>query len=230
MNSPCYTPTTPVTLSSLSLSRHRPTTPVTTNKSWTTLKNRTSSQFNDGLDAFLERCKDHLDEYNSATNEPPETKNKLEELLAKAGGKLYPGCDKSTLHYLSKLLHIKVLSKWTDSLFDMLLKFLKTKAVWLYGFHECLKINTLFAAKVCLAAVKLVAKHPFCCKKKELQDAPKSSQESGENVPEKEVMKKVLDKTPVVGKEDEEYEESDDKEMKFLDEHEEINDGDDYVE
>nr|GEZ54374.1 protein FLX-like 1 [Tanacetum cinerariifolium] len=33
--------------------------------SWTTLRNRTSSQFNDGLDAFLERCKDHLDEYNS---------------------------------------------------------------------------------------------------------------------------------------------------------------------
>ncbi|GJV00250.1 hypothetical protein Tco_1329520 [Tanacetum coccineum] len=210
---------------------------MTIDKSWTTLKNRTSSQFNDGLDAFLERCKDHLDEYNSATNEPPETKNELEELLAKAGGKLYPGCDKSTLHYLSKLLHIKVLSKWTDSLFDMLLKFLKTKAVWLYGFHECLKINTLFAAKVCLAAVKLVAKHPFCCKsihmriffciiiffattRKERQDAPKSSHESGENVPEKEVMKKVLDKNPVVGKEDEEYKESDDKEMKALDEHE----------
>ncbi|GKD25626.1 hypothetical protein Tco_1231840, partial [Tanacetum coccineum] len=32
---------------------------------------------------------------------------------------------------------------------------------------------------------------------------------SGENVPEKEVMKKVLDKTPAVGKENEEYEESD---------------------
>ncbi|GKF19316.1 hypothetical protein Tco_0067954, partial [Tanacetum coccineum] len=65
---------------------------------------------------------------------------------------------------------------------------------------------------------------------KELQDAPKSSQERGENVPEKEVMKKVLDKTLVVGKEDEEYEESDDKEMKVLDEHEEINDGDDSLE
>ncbi|GKE63525.1 hypothetical protein Tco_1513892, partial [Tanacetum coccineum] len=65
---------------------------------------------------------------------------------------------------------------------------------------------------------------------KELQDAPKSSQESGENVPEKEVMKKVLDKNPVVGKEDEEYKESDDKEMNALDEHEEINDRDDSVE
>ncbi|GJQ97491.1 hypothetical protein Tco_0008630, partial [Tanacetum coccineum] len=52
--------------------------------------------------------------------------NELEELLAKASEKLYPGCDKSTLHYLSKLSHIKVLSKWTDSSFDMLLKFLKT--------------------------------------------------------------------------------------------------------
>nr|GEW78391.1 hypothetical protein [Tanacetum cinerariifolium] len=62
---------------------------------------------------------------------------------------------------------------------------------------------------------------------KELQD---SSQESGENVPEKEVMKKVLDKTPVVRKEDEDYEESDDKEMEVLDEHEKINDGDDSVE
>nr|GEZ23322.1 hypothetical protein [Tanacetum cinerariifolium] len=67
-------------------------------------------------------------------------------------------------------------------------------------------------------------------KHKELQDASKSSQESGENVPEKEVMKKVLDKTLVVGKEDEEYEESDDKEMEVLDEHEEINDGHDSVE
>ncbi|GJW60072.1 hypothetical protein Tco_0109407 [Tanacetum coccineum] len=66
-------------------------------------------------------------------------------------------------------------------------------------------------------------------KHKELLDAL-SSQESGENVPEKEVMKKVLDKSPVVGKEDEEYEESDDEEMEVLDEHEEINDGDDYVE
>nr|GEU50906.1 hypothetical protein [Tanacetum cinerariifolium] len=45
-------------------------------------------------------------------------------------------------------------------------------------------------------------------KHKELQDALKSSQDSGENVPKKEVMKKVLDKTPVVDKEDEEYEES----------------------
>ncbi|GJW10250.1 hypothetical protein Tco_1576077, partial [Tanacetum coccineum] len=65
---------------------------------------------------------------------------------------------------------------------------------------------------------------------KKLQDVLKSSQESGENVPEKEVMKKVFDKTPVVGTEDEEYEESDDEEMEVLDEHEEINDGDDSVE
>nr|GEY95338.1 hypothetical protein [Tanacetum cinerariifolium] len=43
-------------------------------------------------------------------------------------------------------------------------------------------------------------------------------------------MKKVLDKSPVVGKEDEEYEESDDEEIEALDEHEEINDGYDYVE
>ncbi|GJY85906.1 hypothetical protein Tco_0499932 [Tanacetum coccineum] len=65
-------------------------------------------------------------EGSSATNKPPEIKNKLEELLLKASEKLYPGYDKSTLHYLSKLLHIKVLSKWTDSSFDMLLEFLKT--------------------------------------------------------------------------------------------------------
>ncbi|GKB17337.1 hypothetical protein Tco_0851260 [Tanacetum coccineum] len=164
-----------------------------------------------------------------------------------------------------------------------------------------LKINTLSAAKVCLVAVKT----------KELQDALKSSQESGDNVPEK-VVKKVLgirsghtcgvgrklkgvsssssatssssyyggskaytqdevnnlietegkklgkilgkkigssfnkklenlltqlaekgiplDKTPLVGEEDEEYEESDDEEMEVLDEDEETNDGDDSVE
>ncbi|GJS42646.1 hypothetical protein Tco_0567689 [Tanacetum coccineum] len=134
-------------------------------------------------------------------------------------------------------------------------------------------INTLSTAKVCLAAVKT----------KELQDTLKSSQESRENVPEKEVVKKVLgtrsghthgvgrklkgvsssssatsssssyyggskaytqdevnelietegiplDKTPVVGEEDEEYEESNDEEMEVLDEDEEINDGDDFVE
>ncbi|GJY11044.1 hypothetical protein Tco_0379229 [Tanacetum coccineum] len=158
---------------------------------------------------------------------------------------------------------------------------------------------------------------PSATKGKELQDALKSSQESGENVPEKEVVKKVLgtrsghtcgvgqklkgvsssssatssssryyggskaytqdevngliemegkklgkilgkkigkrfassfnkklenlltelakkgiplDKTLVVGEEDEEYEESDDEEMEVLDEDEEINDGDDSVE
>nr|GEV21762.1 hypothetical protein [Tanacetum cinerariifolium] len=94
-------------------------------------------------------------------------------------------------------------------------------------------------------------------KRKELQDALKNSQESGENVPEKEVVKKVLGtrsghtrgvgrklkgfsssssviSSSSIGEEDEEYEGSDDEEMEVLDEDEdedeEINDGDDSVE
>ncbi|GJX76711.1 CACTA transposable element [Tanacetum coccineum] len=165
---------------------------MTIDKSWTTLRNRTSSQFNDGLDAFLERCKDHLDEYNSCwcpcrkcnnntkrtikeidhdivkygfsasymtwdhhgeqsivnrtpetyndmvdflhdvrmentdeptegpsttnvqgegsstINEPPETKIELEELLAKAGEKLYPDNKAHSSHYEAKKTFKKI--------------------------------------------------------------------------------------------------------------------------
>ncbi|GJY93774.1 hypothetical protein Tco_0509556 [Tanacetum coccineum] len=197
-------------------------------KSWTTLKNRTSSQFNDGLDAFLERCKDHLDEYNNATNEPPETKNELEELLAKAGGKLYPGCDKSTLQYLSKLLHIKKELQDASKSSQESGENVPKKEVMKKVLDKNPVVGKEDEEYEESDDKEMKAKFKKCLK--ELQDAPKSSQESGENVPEKEVMKKVLDKNPVVGKEDEEYKESDDKEMNALDEHEEINDRDDSVE
>ncbi|GKD66585.1 hypothetical protein Tco_1308693 [Tanacetum coccineum] len=194
---------------------------MTIDKSWTTLKNRTSSQFNDGLDAFLERCKDLLDEYNSATNEPPETKNELEELLAKASGKLY------ILVMIMSFNNGPVYMRW---MYPSLNHTSKATGTYVNEAAATKHINTLFAAKVCLAAVKLVAKHPFCCKRtsRRTEEQPRERGECARN--KTEVMKKVLDKNPVVGKEDEEYEESDDKEMKALDEHEEINDGDDSVE
>ncbi|KAD4180477.1 hypothetical protein E3N88_29068 [Mikania micrantha] len=39
---------------------------------------------------------------------------------------LYPGCSwMSSLNFIAKLMHIKVINKWTDSSFDQLLEFLR---------------------------------------------------------------------------------------------------------
>ena len=51
---------------------------------------------------------------------------KLDELFKKVKNKLYPRCKKfSTLTFLVKLMHIKVLNQWMNKSFDILLKLLK---------------------------------------------------------------------------------------------------------
>lgn len=51
---------------------------------------------------------------------------KLDELFKEVDNELYPGCKKfSSLNFLVKLMHIKVLNRWTNKSFDMLLELLK---------------------------------------------------------------------------------------------------------
>ena len=51
---------------------------------------------------------------------------KLDKLFKEVENELYPGCTKfSTLTFLVKLMHIKVLNRWTNKSFDMLLELLK---------------------------------------------------------------------------------------------------------
>ncbi|XP_076885268.1 uncharacterized protein LOC143534737 [Bidens hawaiensis] len=50
----------------------------------------------------------------------------FDELFAEVNTELYPGCTwLSSLNFLAKMTHFKVLNKWTDSSFSQLLKFLK---------------------------------------------------------------------------------------------------------
>ena len=50
----------------------------------------------------------------------------FQKLLEEVQFKLYPGCSFSSLDFLAKLMHIKVINKWTDSSFDQLLELLQT--------------------------------------------------------------------------------------------------------
>ena len=51
---------------------------------------------------------------------------KLDELFKEVENELYPGCKKFfTLTFLVKLMHIKVLNRWMNKSFDMLLELLK---------------------------------------------------------------------------------------------------------
>ncbi|XP_052623770.1 uncharacterized protein LOC128129137 [Lactuca sativa] len=50
----------------------------------------------------------------------------FQKLLEEVQFKLYHGCSFSSLNFLAKLMHIKVINKWTDSSFDQLLELLQT--------------------------------------------------------------------------------------------------------
>ena len=51
---------------------------------------------------------------------------KLDDLFNEVECELYPGCEKFfALTFLVKLIHIKVLNRWTNKSFDILLKLLK---------------------------------------------------------------------------------------------------------
>ncbi|XP_024028761.1 uncharacterized protein LOC112093797 [Morus notabilis] len=79
-------------------------------------------------DAFLHVNPCSMDdgaEINDIGGCEEETPN-LEDLFAEAERELYKGCTKfSTLTFLVKLLHIKVLNQWSNKSFDMLLKLLR---------------------------------------------------------------------------------------------------------
>ena len=51
--------------------------------------------------------------------------DRFQKLLEEVQLKLYPGCSFSSLDFLAKLMHIKVINKWTDSSFDQLLELLQ---------------------------------------------------------------------------------------------------------
>ncbi|KAM6575504.1 hypothetical protein CsatA_023831 [Cannabis sativa] len=58
-------------------------------------------------------------------NEPPiNDNNKFDDLFKEMEAKLYPGCKKSALNALVKLMHCKVLNRWSNHSFDMLLSIL----------------------------------------------------------------------------------------------------------
>ena len=52
--------------------------------------------------------------------------NQFDDLFQEVEAELYPGCTwLSSLNFLVKMMHMKVMNKWTNSSFDELLKFMK---------------------------------------------------------------------------------------------------------
>ncbi|KAL5543065.1 hypothetical protein UlMin_010775 [Ulmus minor] len=69
-----------------------------------------------------------LGENTNDPEEPPMTfdKSRYDKMFNELESKLYPGCnDFSTLTFVVKLMHIKVLNKWSDKSFTMLLSLIK---------------------------------------------------------------------------------------------------------
>ncbi|XP_031261195.1 uncharacterized protein LOC116119394 [Pistacia vera] len=62
---------------------------------------------------------DAIDEENSNNEHEP-----FDHLYSEAGKKLYPGCKLSTLTFVVRLMHLKVLSLWSNKSLDMLLTLL----------------------------------------------------------------------------------------------------------
>ena len=62
--------------------------------------------------------------FNSGVKQ--ETINIFQELLNKARSELYPGCSKfSSLNFLVKRMHVRVLNGWSNKSFDTLLELVK---------------------------------------------------------------------------------------------------------
>ena len=73
---------------------------------------------NEVVDALNDAC-GHID--NDINLEESTTHGKFDYLLGEANKELYPGCKKfSALTFLVKLMHIKVLNRWSDKSFNML--------------------------------------------------------------------------------------------------------------
>ena len=91
------------------------------------------------------------DEHANNFKIEPLYREKYDDLFAKIETELYLGCQKfSLLNFLAKLMHLKVLNKWTNRSFGMLLKLLKE--VFLEG---CKLPDSHYATKKLLAKLGL---------------------------------------------------------------------------
>ena len=70
------------------------------------------NQNNDGLDVMLNDMGDVIGETDG-----------FNKLCRNVERYLYPGCGKSLLSVVTKLLHIKVTNKWSDKSFDIFLEY-----------------------------------------------------------------------------------------------------------
>ena len=91
--------------------------------------------------------------------EPPQ-KEKYDDLFVEMKTELYPRCQTfSSLNFLAKLMHLKVLNKWTNRSFNMLLKFLKE------AFPERCKLPDFhYATKKLLVELRLKYESIHVCK------------------------------------------------------------------
>ena len=81
----------------------------------------------------------------------PSQREKYDDLLAKMETELYLGCQTfSSLNFLAKLMHLKVLNKWTNRSLEMLLKLLKETFL-----EECKLPDSHYATKKLLVKLGL---------------------------------------------------------------------------
>ena len=60
--------------------------------------------------------------FNSGVDIEQETLNIFQDLLNEARSELYPDCSEfSSLKFLVKMMHVKIINSWSNKFFDMLL-------------------------------------------------------------------------------------------------------------
>ena len=91
------------------------------------------------------------DEHDDNFETEPLQREKYDDLFAEMETELYLGCQKfSSLNFLAKLMHLKVLNKWTNRSFDILLKLMKEVVP-----EGCKLPDSHYAAKKLLAKLGL---------------------------------------------------------------------------
>ena len=82
-----------------------------------------------------------------------------DDLFATLRSELYPGVSSfSSLNFLVKLIHLKVLNKWTNNSFDELLKFLKL------AFPKIDLVDSHYKAKKLMMKMSFVYRSIHVCK------------------------------------------------------------------
>ncbi|KAL5578158.1 hypothetical protein UlMin_019857 [Ulmus minor] len=88
-------------------------------------KDETDTESEEDIDEMVHALYDAGLVNNDDTSMSEQDVKKENDLLTEVEQELYPGCKKfSSLTFLVKLMHIKVLNKWTNKSFDMLLQLL----------------------------------------------------------------------------------------------------------